>query len=745
MKIDSPVILQNLTPLASGTIEIGTQALAVASGNFGIIRGDTAYITNIYGNGSNITGLTSTGANVSLSNLSSVAINTALVSDSNDTDDLGTDAIIWRDMYLGGLRHGLGAGVSCGLDLLMSGSGFTSQINFTGTDYTNVFFQAGKGVSSSRTGRNITLKGGNPNTDGGTSATGGSVYLTGANGNGTSGVGGSIIMTPGTGTAASGVAEVVGKFGIRDVGSSYYTFFTSPIIGGNQDYLMPTAVPTATSLLQSASNGVLSWVSPTESMTDETRITYVPAGANLSDYITAATAGDTLQLGSYTLTPTEVFDINKKLTIKGCGKSATLIACSADSLGGLFNITAADVTISDLEIAVIAGGTHCFTIGASGSDYLANTLLDNISIIEVNSDDALAIEVFNADLTMNHVTGYATNSVGSKKATFLKQSINANCLSAECSTTIKDCSVTAIAESDAKAYEFYDGGSAEMVLTASLVNSVGFAISVVDGVGWGAAAYGGTKAEITLAQSYFYCSSAELYQADGALVSAIDTSLVNGLATGTIDKIGATLGDRFVGTYLQSTVSTGSTPIIVASTDLCGNLNADMLDGYHATSFLSATASGSILGTSFNELNTMLTTSSVIPQDNSVPQSNEGLEVLRASITPKSATSKLRIEVCLQANVEGVNERGLMALFRDSTAGAIAAGFIGGGSTGGNLSGIYSPKLIHYVTSGSTDYTTFKVHVGTSGGNSVTVNGAAGSQLFSGTSASTITITEIAT
>jgi hypothetical protein len=40
-------------------------------------------------------------ANTALSNLASVAINTSLISDTNNTDDLGSDTIRWKDLYLG--------------------------------------------------------------------------------------------------------------------------------------------------------------------------------------------------------------------------------------------------------------------------------------------------------------------------------------------------------------------------------------------------------------------------------------------------------------------------------------------------------------------------------------------------------------------------------------------------------------------------------------------------------------------
>lgn len=44
-------------------------------------------------------------ANVALDNLASVAINTSLISDTNNTDDLGSDAIEWKDVYAHSLSH----------------------------------------------------------------------------------------------------------------------------------------------------------------------------------------------------------------------------------------------------------------------------------------------------------------------------------------------------------------------------------------------------------------------------------------------------------------------------------------------------------------------------------------------------------------------------------------------------------------------------------------------------------------
>ena len=64
------------------------------------------------------------GANTALSNLASVAINTSLISDANNTDDLGTSALAWRTGYFG---------TSVFSPLIVGGTGTTSDLNLKTT------------------------------------------------------------------------------------------------------------------------------------------------------------------------------------------------------------------------------------------------------------------------------------------------------------------------------------------------------------------------------------------------------------------------------------------------------------------------------------------------------------------------------------------------------------------------------------------------------------------------------------
>lgn len=75
-------------------------------------------------------------ASTALSNLASVAINTTLVSDTNNTDDLGTDAIEWKDAWVHSVKHN----DATNPDLLISTTGNNGDIELTphGTGAVNV-------------------------------------------------------------------------------------------------------------------------------------------------------------------------------------------------------------------------------------------------------------------------------------------------------------------------------------------------------------------------------------------------------------------------------------------------------------------------------------------------------------------------------------------------------------------------------------------------------------------------------
>jgi len=134
-----------------------------------------------------------------------------------------------------------------------------------------------------------------------------------------------------------------------------------------------------------------------------------------------------------------------------------------------------------------------------------------------------------------------------------------------------------------------------------------------------------------------------------------------------------------------------------------------------------------------------LTSSSTIPTDDTIPQITEGTQILTVSITPKSATNKLLIDV--NANVEDyAGGNYVMALFQDSTANALAASRF---SVAGGYTIVIPSTLKYYMAAGTTSSTTFTVRVGGSG-SPWYLNGNTSGRLYGGVYYSSITITEIA-
>ena len=133
----------------------------------------------------------------------------------------------------------------------------------------------------------------------------------------------------------------------------------------------------------------------------------------------------------------------------------------------------------------------------------------------------------------------------------------------------------------------------------------------------------------------------------------------------------------------------------------------------------------------------LVTCSTATPADDTIPQNTEGNEVLTLSITPTYSTSRLEIIFVAPFIKDANNGSAVVALFQDSTADALSALAQGVTNT---LGGIL--VLRHYMTSGTTSATTFKIRVGP-GANSLYINGSsAGARLLGGVSSTRLTIVE---
>ena len=132
--------------------------------------------------------------------------------------------------------------------------------------------------------------------------------------------------------------------------------------------------------------------------------------------------------------------------------------------------------------------------------------------------------------------------------------------------------------------------------------------------------------------------------------------------------------------------------------------------------------------------------SNVIPEDDTIPQNDEGTEVMTLAITPTSSTSELHIFVNAFGSHSASPRQGI-ALFVDSTAGALA---FSDSSTAGATT-MTSVSLNHVVTSASTSARTYKVRMGgMASSGTLSFNGQSGARKFGGVASSSIIIMEIA-
>lgn len=199
------------------------------------------------------------------------------------------------------------------------------------------------------------------------------------------------------------------------------------------------------------------------------------------------------------------------------------------------------------------------------------------------------------------------------------------------------------------------------------------------------------------------------------------------------------------GTPTAPTAAGGTNTAQVATTafvtaGLAGKVNSADLPAAITAGNVKLT--GDILQRLSTQVSGQVSLPTVIPADNTIPQNTEGTQVLTLTITPTSASSVIVVDVDFFASeLTNVGDLIIGALFRDTTADAVAVGVIGSMNGGGNhlTSGV---GIIRYsFTAGTTSPITLNLHVGNNTG-AATLNVTHTNATFGNLIASTMRVTE---
>ena len=152
-------------------------------------------------------------------------------------------------------------------------------------------------------------------------------------------------------------------------------------------------------------------------------------------------------------------------------------------------------------------------------------------------------------------------------------------------------------------------------------------------------------------------------------------------------------------------------------------------------------AGGKIIQVVNTQNSASATGTTVMVPDDSIPQNTEGVAftALDTAITPTNSSNKLLIQVTAFCSNSYAGSELMMALFQDSTSGALASC-----STGNNTATTRHHNVIqYYMAAGTTSATTFKVRIGGNNSGTTTINGSDGARDQGGVANSSMIIWEI--
>ena len=193
-------------------------------------------------------------------------------------------------------------------------------------------------------------------------------------------------------------------------------------------------------------------------------------------------------------------------------------------------------------------------------------------------------------------------------------------------------------------------------------------------------------------------------------------------------------------TYLTSSDIGTAAPLDVGTSannvvQLDSTAKLPAVDGSQLTNV----SAGKVLQHVHASVSSVLTGTTVMNADDTIPQNTEGNEVITLAITPTSATSRLLITANIFHSAEISAYNMITALFQDTTADALAAVME---DVRVSTAPLVTP-LIYEMEAGTTSATTFKIRAGAGSAGTYTLNGFSGNRVFGGVASTTLSIMEL--
>lgn len=231
--------------------------------------------------------------------------------------------------------------------------------------------------------------------------------------------------------------------------------------------------------------------------------------------------------------------------------------------------------------------------------------------------------------------------------------------------------------------------------------------------------------------------------------SAVDTAKVATDAISTVKILGGAVTADKIAALAVDTTKIGSGAVDTTKLGFAAVTTNAIADGTITSAKLAASVGASkVVNSAYCHTEASSTGSTGIPFDDTIPQITEGDEYLTCSITPTSGSNNLLVEAQIYIGENANVGNGIIvALFRDSTADALAASFIDADSSGDPFGAFltFSPVYVATrVSASSTSSTTFRIRAGGDSGLVTRLNGTNGSRKLGGALTSFISILEVA-